>query len=263
MMEGRLSQAFSEEVEKIKKLSQESSWLFHEYFKFSPNRPSDANNNLSVNDPTDIQISYQLNIILITDYDSSKIEVFDLETKEHKASISFLPKEHPRHLCIEENYDGENNDAMILCCAYDNIFKYDLKQFLSNAQSSQDIQYIWKNSDCRWAQGLTISYTTRQLYVCDHGAQHVMVLNLRTGEYVYKFPVKQPFGLTFVENEQYLLVSQVSIHKVEIFKKETFDEIKNTTEWNSIKTIGQYLEMSLVNFMILALFFTIDFLGIF
>ncbi|KAG2387464.1 hypothetical protein C9374_001796 [Naegleria lovaniensis] len=215
--------------------------MHHEMiFTFSPDTSDPniyiRNDNTNVSDPTDIQISYRLNLILVSDYEGSKIEVFDLETKKHKNSIFPLPQEKPRHFCIEENYDGQNNEAIILCCK-DDILKYDLKQFLTIGK--QEVGKIWASSKCDWAQGLAISYSTRQLYVCDHGQSNIVILNLISGEFVYQFPVNEAFGLALTNDEQYLVVTQVnSCNTVQIFKKESFNAVNGETEWKSIKTLG-------------------------
>ncbi|KAG2377817.1 hypothetical protein C9374_008902 [Naegleria lovaniensis] len=76
--------------------------------------------------PFDVKISYNFEIILISDSSNGKIKVFDMYTKQFKKSIRTAVA-MPMYLAVEENYDHSNSDAIIFGCNSDStIFKFDL-----------------------------------------------------------------------------------------------------------------------------------------
>ncbi|KAG2373810.1 hypothetical protein C9374_011695 [Naegleria lovaniensis] len=188
-------------------------------------------------DPTSVCISHSFQIILVSDYRHSRVEVFDLISKNWKFGVDLWPDGFPTQMCVQEN-DEQYNQALIIACN-SCIYKYDLKRFLSccDIVSSQQTNAlvnacIWENRDCDWVQGMAISYTEKQLYACDFIRGDLVLLDLQTGMFIRKIPMTDAFAVAFAENDQLLIVVKAGSCCVEIFRKE------NNLEWKLIKTIG-------------------------
>ncbi|KAG2383493.1 hypothetical protein C9374_004164 [Naegleria lovaniensis] len=219
-------------------------------FVFSPNLIKDISKIIHMKesyapDLFDVKISYNSKCILLSDFNNSCIEVFDLETKQYKFRISPLPNRYTRFMCIEENYDGQNNDALLLCCST-SVFKYDLKQFLSKQDDSPLCDPIWINEDCLWAQGIVISYSRKQVFICDADSNkdEIVVLKLQTGQLIQKFKAEKPFGIAFSPMEDHLIVSSAgSKTPLTIFQES--GKTNDISDWTIFKTIAETAEREL------------------
>ncbi|KAG2373707.1 hypothetical protein C9374_011796 [Naegleria lovaniensis] len=138
--------------------------------------------------PFDVTISYNCGCILVNDRGTQSIEVFDLITRQHKSSLS-VKNFFPHYLCIEENYNGEGDDALLmghlettLLTSYC-VCKVDLNTFLSTGNLS--FPFLWQNKKfTREALGMCIVTNQngdRELVVCDSGNCFLRVLDLTTG----------------------------------------------------------------------------------
>ncbi|KAF0972055.1 hypothetical protein FDP41_009751 [Naegleria fowleri] len=186
-----------------------------------------------VSDLYDVKISYNLKCILVSDFNHYCIEVFDLETKEYKFKIK-APDQYMRFMCVEENYDMRHNDALIFgCSSY--VYKYDLKTLLT---VRDEANYIWKNEDCSWAQGIAISYSRRQVFVSDAGSRSkvICILNLQTGQSIQKFSIEEPLGVAFSPNEEYLIVSCADT-SIYLFREDKTPNEAGVVHWTKCKTL--------------------------
>ncbi|KAG2377727.1 hypothetical protein C9374_008812 [Naegleria lovaniensis] len=173
------------------------------------------------NSPHDVTISYNHSYILISHLDNHRIQVFDLHSK---LLLTWFGMEFPLGLCIEENYDGSNHDAVI--CASGNygqrkIRKFDMKwvdemvmdgsytvsTYISNPSSQQPtpqpttpsmlpvattssnvmIQELTPHiwmSSCYFSDPQGIAMRGKQIFVCDADAECIKILHADTGNLV-------------------------------------------------------------------------------
>lgn len=110
--------------------------------------------------PFDVKISYSHSCILISDTRNSRIMVFDLHTKEFRTSIP-SPSKYPLFLCVEENYDGKNNDALIFGCENFGVYKYDLNELLEKSPNMEACNSIWISQIFVSPQGIVLLSSKR------------------------------------------------------------------------------------------------------
>ncbi|KAG2378174.1 hypothetical protein C9374_008317 [Naegleria lovaniensis] len=201
-------------------------------------------------DPSDVKISYNLQCILVSDYEQASIVCYDLKTREELKTI-YISTRQVRHLCIEEN---EIDDALIFASST-LILKYDLRRLLALPEKRVQLKiqtqpfYLWKSEACKWAQGIAIPYhskasSTKTVYVCDIACNTIVQLNLQNGELISKIPIDRPFGLAFSQPwtnftaAEYMIVTQVEPkHTITIFQRE--QDVEGGDKWNHFKTLGK------------------------
>jgi len=132
--------------------------------------------------PFDVKLSQ--NFILVSDYASGHIHVFDSHSKEYVTSLE-CPL--PRYMLIEMNHCTKV-EYLIFSCDDDHVYKVDLMKSIYRAKNNLPLNYIWTFGDgCDLVNGLAISYSNKYLnndnalFVCDSYNNRVLILNARTG----------------------------------------------------------------------------------
>ncbi|KAG2373643.1 hypothetical protein C9374_011932 [Naegleria lovaniensis] len=136
---------------------------------------------IELEDVIEVRISHSLNCLVALSSEEYTFSFFDLKT--HKRLGIFVAKEKPPYFHVEENYDGNNNDALIYG-GNDSVVKYDLKTVLEKQGASN---YIWQQSAICNARGIVSSrdrYSSNIIYVCY--VDQITALNSKTGDVLYK-----------------------------------------------------------------------------
>ncbi|KAG2388821.1 hypothetical protein C9374_000260 [Naegleria lovaniensis] len=172
-----------------------------------------------VSNPYDAKISYKLQYIVISDYSSHLIHVFDLVSKELKTSFK---SGYPMYLEIDE-YHSPHSDALLVACdVYParSVYKYDLLMLFSK-QSNDDFvssrggsivinkSFVWKTENLGWPQG--IACTPNFVYVCDSydHSRCVYMINRQTGATITTISVGQAcYGIAVARNEKQFFVGK-------------------------------------------------------
>ncbi|KAF0981262.1 hypothetical protein FDP41_013050 [Naegleria fowleri] len=196
--------------------------------------------------PFDVKISYNFESILISDSNNSRIQVFDMHTKQFKKSINTASK-NPMYLCIEENCDGSNNDALIFgCCSDSTVNKFDLGKELAFVQQDKSCSppYLWISTAVLSNQGITCSNKSGHVFVCDVGDCSVKILASSSGELTQTIKLSlQPYGIEFANfyGDDYLIISESSTLKDGKDQCQIF-RLKSTTssfEYDLVTTFGR------------------------
>lgn len=197
-----------------------------------------SNNQLHL--PHDVKISYHHHCILVSDYNNRRIQIFDLYNRQFKATIP-TPSKHPMYLCIEENHDGHNNDALLFGSNGDSgVYKFHLRQLLCKAflgqldRTEMKKEYIWK-TDFDTPQAIAVKYGTQyyrnEIFVCN--GTNITILNSIFGYAIDSIHLEnRVYGLSFT-NENDLIVSEALLaHRIGIMRKD------QDGRWQLMKTIG-------------------------
>ncbi|KAG2377343.1 hypothetical protein C9374_009254 [Naegleria lovaniensis] len=200
-------------------------------------------NTHELNHPKDVVVSYNHSCILIADFNNHRVLVHDLMTYRFKKSI---PLSFPAKMCIESNYKGGLNDALIIAQFHHEYFvcKYDLSMLLNNqrTQSNYDLKYLWKSETYFYnpEKSMTISRAKKQVFIADNKDQKrsrcycVKILCLETGERVQTIYLHgSPYGMTFIEDYGFLVVGTHLNNKIQMFKYDGIDS------WNKINSFGK------------------------
>jgi len=98
--------------------------------------------------PTDVKISRKHQLIIVSG-GKNKIFFFDLKTKQFKQAFSCIfvsgqstERCAPEFLCVEENYDGLGNEALIFTTQIHNVRKFDLASLLNGSN-----KLIWESGE--------------------------------------------------------------------------------------------------------------------
>ncbi|KAG2389370.1 hypothetical protein C9374_013930 [Naegleria lovaniensis] len=182
-----------------------------------------ATSNISLESTCDVKISYTHGLILIS---SGDIHVFDLYTKKFITTFS-IPDCELLYMNIEENFDGNNNDALFFdCYGHNCVFKYDLKRLVDQTINKESCDFIWKSEKLEEPRGMALwkdrlCFEENLLFVCNekHTDGSILILRSSTGQTVRTITnLESPYGLTFTENGNELFVSMLS--SIEIFRKD-------------------------------------------
>nr|CAG4710267.1 unnamed protein product [Naegleria fowleri] len=190
--------------------------------------------------PFDVAISYNHHCVLISDINNDRIKVFDLKTKEYKTSIQSISP-MPKYLCIEESFDENKNDALLFDCDDgDAVYKYDLRRLIENSfeeqRGEEPFDYIWKTTHTFLsAQGIAVCNNRKEVFVCDCESNCIIILNLKSGEFIKRIDVDSPRGVAINSYGELLLVSQKHpLNRIEILKRTPNEE------WTRVTTFGKY-----------------------
>ncbi|KAG2388319.1 hypothetical protein C9374_000483 [Naegleria lovaniensis] len=190
------------------------------------------------NCPFDVKISYSRSCILISDSLNSRIQVFDIHTKELRASIP-SPSKYPLFLCVEENYDGKNNDALIFGCEKFGVFKYDLNDLLEKSRNMETCKSIWTSQAFVSPQGIVLLSSKSHVYICDWDEHNMKILNVKTGELVQSMTVQSPYGIDFSDDGDIIISELDPSHKIQIFRMNDARD-----DWQCIKSFGKYGQLN-------------------
>ncbi|KAG2377715.1 hypothetical protein C9374_008800 [Naegleria lovaniensis] len=171
----------------VKPFQMKFEWIY----TFGQSGVSGTTNVNLLSKPLDVKISYTHECILISD--TNGIQVFDLYTKKHKASIS-LPEFSLSHLCIEEFYE-EQRDALLVS-GNNLVCKYNLQLLLQEAAMDQQTPYIWNSDLAISPQGMAIAKQLQQVFIGDNYWAYILVLDLKTGDVINFIELcSSPYGV--------------------------------------------------------------------
>jgi len=133
-----------------------------------------------------VVIAHGCNVFLVRDYNNNRIQVFDLTSREFKASIK-PPSRMPGDMCIETCYDGKNGEALLFSCWKDKcIYKYDLKQLIETCSKKKPSGLIWKSQPLSNPMNIVLMKEGEEnmIYVNDFDTDTIEVLKASTGKVV-------------------------------------------------------------------------------
>ncbi|KAG2378664.1 hypothetical protein C9374_008303 [Naegleria lovaniensis] len=190
--------------------------------------------------PHDVKISYNHHCILVADYNNRRIQVFDLYSRQFKATIP-TPSKYPMYLCVEENHDGNQNDALIFGSNGDNsVYKFELRPLLCKAYLGQverdelKKEYIWK-TDFDTPQAIAVKYGSQycrnEIFVCN--GTNITILSSIFGYAIDSIQLSnRVYGVGFT-NKNDLIVSEALLsHRIVIMRKD------QDGKWQTMTTIG-------------------------
>ncbi|EFC37845.1 predicted protein [Naegleria gruberi] len=201
--------------------------------------------------PCDIAISYNSSTILVLDMGNNRIQVFTTGWR-YRTTINLPAK----HLCIEPNFDGKKNDALIISCNDHCIYKYDLEKLIACSKNGQKCDFIWRagtpNSKGKspnqfnLPSGMVCSNGNKEnnferiLYVCDCNNNRVQILRTSNGnllESIGETPevdsifFKGPWSIDLNARGE-VIVCEVDGHRLQTLVK------NDSGNWTSIQTFG-------------------------
>ncbi|KAG2393943.1 hypothetical protein C9374_003707 [Naegleria lovaniensis] len=193
--------------------------------------------------PIDIKISYHHECILVNDGDQQLIHVFDLNTKNFKASIP-SPVDSLWYMCVEENFDGPHTRRDALIVASDNgVAKYELGKLLNEKRQDDGMNdFMWKFQDCKTYGCLTVLYShslnePNHVYVCDQRQHSILVLNAKTGLFHQRIELSEKnlklSGIDFSPHGDMILSETHPSHRIHMLRK------NDKGQWHTIKTFGK------------------------
>ncbi|KAF0976993.1 hypothetical protein FDP41_004288 [Naegleria fowleri] len=210
-------------------------------------RVFDNQENDEFSDMGDVKISYNLNCILVSRCNQSRIDIFDLQTKAFKYFL-LTPTSTPRFMCIEENY--ENDTSLIFDCQ-ESVFKCNLKLCIEGAAAASNLDLvqhgkIWESHYCAWPQGIAIFRSS--VFVCDILRNRVVELNISNGQFISEFTVDRAFSIAFAsipsysalyctdETKKYMIVTKIEkASSIQIFSQCKDDQ--GVCSWTSVKRL--------------------------
>ncbi|KAF0977893.1 hypothetical protein FDP41_003215 [Naegleria fowleri] len=183
-------------------------------------------NNEGFDFPWDVRVSIACNCIIISDYGNNRLQVFDAKTKEFKTTLKFSTEiDCPASLCIEQDYDGRDREALLFEYALTDgnryICKYDFENLLNNSMKQEVTQELWKSSICHCPAGIAVWKKTQQLQdrivlVCDYDDSAIYLFKSCSGEFIQTveldsplFKVVHPLGID-ISAEGLVFISQGS-----------------------------------------------------
>ncbi|KAG2392876.1 hypothetical protein C9374_009453 [Naegleria lovaniensis] len=182
--------------------------------------------------PQDIDISYNHSVILITDCFNQRISVYDLQTKHYKFEMKPLPITYPTTLCIEENYDGQYNDAFIVVMMSDIervLFKCDLKTLIS--LNGKQFSSIFQVNQFTFPRGVKVY--NKKIHVVDERC--IKILSSDTGQLMEVVDLDwKAFDLAIINDHTIaVLFSEGTVNRIEILDAEL--------NWRTIRSFEQEL----------------------
>ncbi|KAG2374566.1 hypothetical protein C9374_010585 [Naegleria lovaniensis] len=137
--------------------------------------------------PWDVKICFSYGCILVTDFYTFGIRVFDLVSKEFKTTIA-LPA-CPTCVCVEEPLRvTSDSTALIFGCSKPKVavYKYEMRKLLNarrtpTTRNACNESPIWKTTDFKWPYGIAIWRSENQVFVCDVDTKSVKILNSQSG----------------------------------------------------------------------------------
>ena len=148
--------------------------------------------NSKLSSPIDVKISYLFNILLVSDANNTRTQVFDLRTKLYKQTI--YTHSAPWYMDIEVEYDEQGSEAIIMTCGDYCLYKYDLATVLQPRKDNKrggKHPFLWKTGKLKEegndrAQSLVIKYDSESedgnlIYYCDSGHGKIKVLRAWDG----------------------------------------------------------------------------------
>ncbi|KAG2375076.1 hypothetical protein C9374_010080 [Naegleria lovaniensis] len=169
--------------------------------------------NDSMTRPFDVKISYHHECILVSELRTNSIQIFDLDSREYLNCVqidnTFTQHSTPIGLCIEENYDGYYNDALILGFS-NTITKYDLKHIFNHMEDDDSIRLSEQRACWTWQISnddrinnmlrMNVHPFRKQLFICEFALRVVTILDSKTGmkigciqDRTYCIPVSMDF----------------------------------------------------------------------
>ncbi|KAF0984778.1 hypothetical protein FDP41_000677 [Naegleria fowleri] len=225
---------------------------------FVSNLTESTVSNDSLSNPYDVKLSYACNCILISDYFNSRIQIYELETKQFKTTIKTISR--PHCLCIETNYNSHFSDALLVGCSDHSVYKYDLKSLVDasvNKRPHHD-SLIWKQSEqLEYPAGMLVTYqylrnlsptspvtsrqqqdTLRIVYVCDYTKNCIHLIRLQDGEIICRFGLNDgivlqgPWGIDMNEHGE-IIVGETGFNRIQFLKPDGMGS------YVSLKSFGQ------------------------
>jgi len=179
--------------------------------------------------PSDVKISYRHSLIILSDSGNKRLQLFDLETRQHRATIKLLIESCC--ICVEENYGNCGSDAIIVTTCDHCIQKYDLLS-LKLLWSTGKGKPGCSDSLFNIVRGVTICNKNDKAYqylvdqdlldcndslvlVCDSGNQRVIILRSSDGKVLRSFyfsesELEKPWGICFTDLGQLVICGKGS-----------------------------------------------------
>ncbi|KAG2389276.1 hypothetical protein C9374_013836 [Naegleria lovaniensis] len=194
--------------------------------------------------PFDIEISYHHQCVLISDPFSSlygRIQLFDLFSREWIASV-YTTLALPTFIRIEENYDGNYNDALVMYHAQSHsrsslpnvMAKYDFREIrkYSTFNESERAGPLWQREISGFVKGMAL--WKQQVFISQSDKHCISILDSNNGQLIQIIKVYRPCSLEIGHDFGELFISNGD-HAIEIFRQNE----KNTKYWNCVKTFGR------------------------
>ncbi|KAG2382109.1 hypothetical protein C9374_005901 [Naegleria lovaniensis] len=172
--------------------------------------------------PLAIQISYNHQCMIFSDFNNQKIVILELSSKQLKR---VLPKQSGS-VCLERNYNNKNQDALFIVSSLC-IVKFDLHQLLTNNFNEQ--MALWTSEKLKNPSSMVV-HESRQLFVTD--TTDVKVFNTRNGQLlqVIQMPVnvKRVTGIDFFDHDTMIVGEGNPYNRLIVFKNVQNDNAENS-----------------------------------
>ncbi|KAG2394158.1 hypothetical protein C9374_003922 [Naegleria lovaniensis] len=193
--------------------------------------------------PMDVKISYNQRVIVVTDNFNDRLVVFDLDSYRFKTSL-FIRSLYPKYICIEENYMGESNDALICNSDYDReIFKCDLKKLLheniKNSSTAADSfiepyipGHLWTTRITSSTRGIAVNKGL--VFACDPGDKSIKVLDSSNGVFIRRVTALNGLPSSVdVTNDDQMIVTSLFENTTHVY----FLSRQDNGEWEVVKIV--------------------------
>ncbi|KAG2389503.1 hypothetical protein C9374_014063 [Naegleria lovaniensis] len=172
----------------------------------------------------DVNVSNNHNVIVVSDFHNSQFQIMDRKTKTLKAIVP--TKGRPRGLCIEENFDGNENDAIIATFSRTyTVEKFNLWLVLDRLRgqdANSNIQCsVWSQENKHGAHGIAVSSrrsTSEKnlVFVCEVFSSNILILNSLDGQPITKVTA-HCWGIVPIDRNKFIISSQKQeLHVMEI-----------------------------------------------
>ena len=219
----------------------------------------DGSGNDQFKSPSDVKISQNSNCIIVSDSNNSRIQFFDLKTREHKVTLKTA--KNPRNLCIEANHEGQlKSDALIFSCENHCVYKYSVKRILAGEKPDP----LWisgvpkkKGNDLTQfndPSGLVVSYSKKLndcfnekgtegnvIFVCDRENHRIKALRASDGKALKAFGGKSDKDIQLnlpecidLDDSDNLIISEYGGNRIHFVTKAGDSE-----EMASLKVVGK------------------------
>ncbi|KAG2373979.1 hypothetical protein C9374_011644 [Naegleria lovaniensis] len=204
--------------------------------------------------PSDVKISYDNHCILLVEYWYQNLYVFDLDTKQYKYYVS-LEFPNPLYLCVEENYDGNYHDALIVSFeSQQQVYKYDLRELLGLSQHNRSINALWKSSECDQPKGMAVLYLNdfammneafvnrNIIFICDFMQQGIHAVKSSSGQLLttiklHDIPLVKPLDICIL-NGDVIFTNGTPTDCVHILRN--CDPFYVTLDYQCVATVGRH-----------------------
>ncbi|KAG2393623.1 hypothetical protein C9374_007154 [Naegleria lovaniensis] len=207
---------------------------------------------LEMGECVDIAISYSLSSLLILtrkEWCQTKIHVLDLHSKKLLFEMDHLMVASASRLCIEDNFDGNGNDALFFQFYFGGVSKIDLTKTLGSCKKGQDLEQghytIWRLKENSHDKAVKKgrSFKDNLVFTCQDSC--IRVLSSFTGIPLQTILLDCTDGNPFVSciditPEGDLIISETGNNRIRIMREQlTSDNEQAKSEWQTIRIIGR------------------------